>query len=115
MSVTFAKLTDRVVAELINRYSIHEIPELNNVQIMGILRVATDQIIEALSEGEDVALDGFGRFYPDIKPPKKVHSGITGKKYNIGPRVIIKFNAFNKMSKEVSKLIRWVTPISIGE
>lgn len=103
MSVTYAKLAERLASAL----SDTDI-ELTQDQAHDVLHVVMDLIIDALANGEDVALDGFGRFYPDMKPPKKVHSGITRKNYNIGYRVIVKFNAFSRLNSKVRKLLQWM-------
>ena len=103
MSVTYARLAERLSSAL----SDTEV-ELTPEQAHSVLHTVMDLIIDALANGEDVALDGFGRFYPDMKPPKRVHSGITRKNYNIGYRIIVKFNAFNRLNSKVRKLLQWM-------
>ena len=108
MSVTYGKLAARLATVLDNDTTRGSLPRLNSDQITILLKLSADIIIEALSEGEDVELEGFGRFYPNIKPPKTVRSGITQQSYNVGHRVIVKFNPFSKMSNKVDMLLKRV-------
>jgi nucleoid DNA-binding protein len=107
MSVTFTKLAERLALALNNQEDPVVLPTLSQEQASIMSRLIMDIIIDALASGEDVSLDGFGRLYPDIKPPKKVHSGITRKNYEIGYRVLVKFNAFSKLNSRVKNLVRW--------
>jgi len=110
MSVTYVKLVERLVDTLESDERRFNLPELTAEQLITLLKLTINVVIDALAEGEDVALEGFGRFYPEIKPPKKVHSGITRKNYALGYRVIIKFNAFTKLAERVRQLVQWIPP-----
>lgn len=98
MSVTFQKLSDRVHAETEKDLGF---PSLTRNQVLLLLTSSFDQIGHALSHGEDVYLEGFGRFYPDCKPARKVKSGLTLATHTTKPKVFVRFNAFKSLSGRV--------------
>lgn len=108
MSVTYGKLANRILEDLEEKQ--HPLRCLSQEQVILILRVGNEVIMDALSEGEDVELEGFGRFWPDIKPPRALHSNLTQSEHQIGHKVLVRFNAFTKFSQRVHKLLRWLQP-----
>lgn len=108
MSVTYGKLANRILEDLESKQ--HPLRCLNPDQVASILRAGNEAIMDALSEGEDVELDGFGRFWPDIKPPRALHSNLTQSEYQLGHKVLVRFNAFTRFNRRVHKLLRWVRP-----
>jgi nucleoid DNA-binding protein len=59
----------------------------------------------ALANGEDVYLEGFGRFYPDCKPPRKVRSGLTDEIHTTKFKVFVRFNPFKQLNLRVQKYL----------
>lgn len=102
MSVTYQKLSSRL------QQVIQKDQDLNNLdpeQISKLLRVAFYLIGEALSNGEDIYLEGFGRFRPDCKPPRKIKSGITETVHMTDYKVFVKFTAFKQLNNQVQKFM----------
>ena len=81
MSVTFNKLSTRV-QEVAQKEKVFK--DLSPQDIALLLRYCFFYIGEALSNGEDVYLEGFGRFRPDCKPPRKIKSWITEQTHMTG-------------------------------
>jgi len=66
------------------------------------------EIGDALAHGEDVYLEGFGRFYPDCKPPRKVKSGLTSETHMTKFKVFVRFNAFKQLNGRVQKFMHHI-------
>jgi nucleoid DNA-binding protein len=98
VSVTFQKLSTRVLLEIEEDPNF---PTLSSNQILLLLTRSFDQIGTALSHGEDVYLEGFGRFYPDCKPPRKVKSGLTSEIHTTKHKVFVRFNPFKTLNRRV--------------
>lgn len=102
MSVTYQKLSSRL------QNTIRQDAELNSLnqdQIAKILRAGFYLIGEALSNGEDIYLEGFGRFRPDCKPPRKIKSWITESTHTTEYKVFVKFTAFKQLNNQVQKFL----------
>jgi len=102
VSVTFQKLATRVwtVVDQDPHY-----PKLTQQQLMALMYRMFDEIGDALSHGEDVYLEGFGRFYPDCKPPRKVKSGLTAETHMTKFKVFVRFNAFKQLNGRVQRFM----------
>lgn len=102
MSVTFSKLTARVYEDLEQAQESGEIPP----QVVAhIVNRVFYHIGDALASGEDVYLEGFGRFHPDCKPPRKVKSGLTSEVHTTEHKVFVRFNAFKQLNTRVQRLL----------
>lgn len=112
MSVTYNKLGKRISKRL---NLLEEDAEKELPRITEILRVAFVEIGSALANGEDVYLEGFGRFYPDFKPPRKIHSGITNKEYMTKRKIFVRFNAFKGLNSKVQKYLKQLGFSTEGE
>ena len=97
MSITYGKLSKRVKSDMTDL----GFQKLTDNQANAICRLVFANIAEALSEGEDVYLEGFGRFYPNCVPPKKVKSSLTGREMVTDYKVVVKFNSFSKLDEKV--------------
>lgn len=102
MSVTFQKLAARIQAEIEND---PKVGTYTQTQLMYIMNRVFHHIGDALASGEDVYLEGFGRFYPDCRPPRKVKSGLTDKEHTTKYRVFVRFNAFKQLNNQVRALL----------
>jgi nucleoid DNA-binding protein len=98
MSVTFQKLATRIQKSYDND---PDAPQITQPQLVGIMHRVFYLIGDALSSGEDVYLEGFGRFYPDCKPPRKVKSGLTSSTHVTDYKVFVKFNPFKQLNNQV--------------
>ena len=98
MSVTYQKLADRLQADLEND---PHYPKLSQQQVMRLMVNTFQHISDALAYGEDVYLEGFGRFYPDCKAPRKIKSGLTSQTHITKYKVFVKFNAFKQLNRRV--------------
>lgn len=100
MSVTYNKLSERVAKNL-------EVKGvyIDSVAIKGIIRMAFNEIGDALSSGEDVYLEGFGRFYPDYRPTRVIKSGLTKEEHTVHKKVCVRFNAFDKLITKVQDFL----------
>jgi nucleoid DNA-binding protein len=70
-------------------------------EILGLMHGVFYQIGDALASGEDVYLEGFGRFYPDCKPPRKVKSNLTEEEHTTPFKVFVRFNPFKQLNDKV--------------
>ncbi len=98
MSVTFSKLADRVDA-LVKDYP------RSKVDTKTILRLAFLEVGNALAAGEDIFLEGFGRFYPGYRPTRTVKSGLTKSEHVVGLKALVRFTAFDKLNVRVQKYL----------
>jgi nucleoid DNA-binding protein len=102
VSVTAFKLALRVQEDLEKAGVIKGTdPQL----LLKIMNRVFYQIGDALAAGEDVYLEGFGRFYPDCKPPRKVKSGLTSEVHTTDYKVFVRFNAFKQLNKRVQEFL----------
>ena len=107
MSVTYLKLASRV-QNMVKKEA--ELKDLTQTQIIALMRCSFYLIGEALSNGEDVYLEGFGRFHPDCKPPRKVRCNLswateTEQEHVTDYKVFVKFTAFKQLNKQVQKFM----------
>ena len=102
MSVTYHKLSGRIHKAIAKD---KELKDLTPAQIAKVLRYGFLLIGEALSSGEDIYLEGFGRFRPDCKPPRKVKSWITDQTYTTDYKVFVRFTAFKQLNAQVQKFM----------
>jgi nucleoid DNA-binding protein len=96
-------LADRLQEELENDPNY---PKLTQQQVMGLMTGVFKHISDALAYGEDVYLEGFGRFYPDCKAPRKIKSGLTSQTHITKYKIFVKFNAFKQLNKRVQGFLR---------
>lgn len=102
MSVTFQKIASRL------QKVYDDTPDslqLNQQQLIALMTQIFYLIGDALASGEDVYLDGFGRFYPAPRAPRKVNTPITGKS-ETGYRIKVKFNPFKALEDQVEDYLR---------
>lgn len=112
MSVTYQKLASRIQKRFDADPSL---PQLNQQQLILFMSHMFLTIGDALASGEDVYLDGFGRFYPGVNAPRKVNTPITGEG-ETGYRIKVKFNPFKALEEQVeSYLIKIGLPIETKE
>jgi len=102
VSVTFQKLASRVQEDIENN---PDVPHLTQQQLMQLMSRVFDHIVDALAYGEDVYLEGFGRFYPDCKPPRKVRSGLTSEEHMTKFKVFVRFNPFKQLNSRVQSFL----------
>jgi len=101
MSVTYHKLAKRVKTSLDDNTDI----TLTQDEVHKILLTSFGEIVDALSFGEDIYLEGFGRLYPDCKPPQKLKSNLTQEEHLINYRIFVRFNAFKKLNTQVQNYL----------
>ena len=112
MSVTYQKLAARI-QKLFDANP--ELPQLNQQQLISLMTQVFLAIGDALASGEDVYLDGFGRFYPGVSPPRKVNTPITGEG-EVGYRIKVKFNPFKALEDQVEDYLQRIgLPIETKE
>lgn len=99
MSVTYQKLAGRIQND-------PKALDYTQAQLMILMNRVFFHIGDALASGEDVYLEGFGRFYPDCKPPRKIKSGLTSKEHVTEFKVFVKFNAFKQLNIQVQELMK---------
>jgi len=95
VSVTFSKLADRINA------AVKDHVQSADVDTQTILRLAFLEIGNALASGEDVFLEGFGRFYPGYRPARVIRSGLTNTQHDVSRKAVVRFNAFEKLNTRV--------------
>lgn len=99
MSVTYQKLANRLQSD-------PKALDYTQNQLMYLMSRIFFHIGDALASGEDVYLEGFGRFYPDCKPPRKIKSGLTSEEHMTDFKVFVKFNAFKQLNTQVQELMK---------
>ena len=102
MSVTYIKLARRLQPRLMTKEGL----DLTQVEIQRILRAVFFEIGDALASGEDVFLEGFGRFYLDYRPPRRICSGLTKESHMTKKKVFVRFTAFDKLHKQVQDYLK---------
>ncbi|RLA42257.1 MAG: hypothetical protein DRR06_14915 [Gammaproteobacteria bacterium] len=100
MSVTFSKLATRLHPKLEAKGV-----KLEQEDTQEIIRLCFQEIGISLATGEDVFLEGFGRFYPDYKPARKVKSNLTKAEHTTKKKVFVRFSAFAKLTQRVQKYL----------
>lgn len=105
MSVTLNRLMLRMKDSLDET---PEIPQLTQQQVALIVKQVFFHIGDALASGEDVYLDGFGRFHPDVKPPRKVKSGLTSEVHTTSYKIYVKFTPFKQLNEQVSVFLKQI-------
>ena len=103
MSVTLNRIVNRIRNDI---DEIPEIPQLTQQQLSYLLKQVFFQIGDALSSGEDVYLEGFGRFHPDVKPPRKIKSGFTSETHVTGYKIYVKFTPFKQLNTQVASFLK---------
>lgn len=101
MAVTYSHIAKRL-KDAFSREGIR----MSEEDLKVFCKLFTQEISEALSKGEDVYLEGFGRFYPAFKPSKRLKSGITQKEHLIEKRVVIKFKPFERLNTKAQEFLR---------
>jgi nucleoid DNA-binding protein len=102
VSVTFQRLADRIQEGLKDE---DKLKELTQAQIIYMLKCSFLYVGDALSNGEDVYLENFGRFHPDCKAPRKIKSGLTDKTHVTDYKVFVKFTPFKQLNAQVQKFM----------
>lgn len=102
MSVTFAKLATRIQSDL---EAVTDDPKFKQQEVLAIMHRVFYHIGDALASGEDVYLEGFGRFYPDCKPPRKVKSNLTEEEHTTDFKVFVRFNSFKQLNNRVQNFL----------
>lgn len=100
MSVTYNKLVERVHNNLSRLGYTYDKDDVARIITAGYFSVA-----EALSSGEEVFLERFGRFYVDVKPPRKIKSGLTAKEHQTKSKAFVRFNPFSDLTKGVQRYL----------
>jgi len=101
MAVTYQKLAGRVKNTLDAEGSLN----LSTNDVHRLLLATFGEIITALSTGEDIYLEGFGRLYPDCRAPKHVKSGLTKEEHTTGYKIFVRFNAFKNLNVRVQSYL----------
>jgi nucleoid DNA-binding protein len=112
MSVTFSKLAIRVLEDL---EKLNDDPKFKQQEILALMHRVFYHIGDALASGEDVYLEGFGRFYPDCKPPRKVKSNLTEEEHVTDFKVFVRFNSFKQLNSRVQNFLESFGLKSEGE
>jgi nucleoid DNA-binding protein len=105
VSVTFNKLALRILADL---EKIDDDPKFKQQEILVLMQRVFYHIGDALASGEDVYLEGFGRFYPDCRPPRKMKSNLaslTVEEHETQFKVFVRFNSFKQLNSRVQNFI----------
>ena len=112
MSVTFAKLAARIQSDLDKDTND---PKFKQQEILAVMHRIFYHIGDALATGEDVYLEGFGRFYPDCRPPRKVKSNLTEEEHTTDFKVFVRFNSFKQLNNRVQAFLESFGLKSEGE
>lgn len=82
---THAALNSRSPVDRDRRYTQAEVEE--------VLRMAFDELRDALEEGDDLSIRKLGRLWMDTRPPRRVVSHLNGevREYQVGERRRIRF------------------------
>ena len=92
MSITKAHLAD----------SIHNQLGLPKIQSVQALESIIEIIKNALENGEDVLITGFGKFYVKEKRERRGRNPQTGEDMMLGPRRVVRFKCSEKLRERVN-------------
>lgn len=76
-------------------YTIYECQDF-----LDIFRLTIEELI---LEGKQVSLTGFGTFSPKYSKPRVMHSGLTGKDYEVPPGMTMKFVVSPAFQEELKR------------
>ena len=75
---------------------------LRKVDIEKIINTMLDEMAQCMIDGEDIRIDGFGKFLSRIRKERIAFDSINRQKIRLPERRVIKFN----ISKGIDKFIR---------
>ena len=75
---------------------------LRKVDIEKIINTMLDEMAQCMIDGEDIRIDGFGKFLSRIRKERIAFDSINRQKMRLPERRVIKFN----ISKGIDKFIR---------
>ena len=75
---------------------------LRKVDIEKIINTMLDEMAQCIIDGEDIRIDGFGKFLSRIRKERIAFDSINRQKIRLPERRVIKFN----ISKGIDKFIR---------
>lgn len=59
--------------------------------VSDVLEATFSTILEGLNNGEDIAINGFGKFVVKVRPSRKSTNPKTGESIIVKPRKVVKF------------------------
>ena len=93
MSITKAHLSD----------SIHNQLGLHKNQSVQVLESILEIIKNALENGEDVMITGFGKFYVKEKGSRRGRNPQTGEDLMLGSRRVVRFKCSGKLRDRINR------------
>lgn len=58
-------------------------------------------LIEVLNFGENVNINGLGKFYVKVKPPRTITNNLSGKEVLVDQKFSVAFRGSKKLAKEI--------------
>lgn len=58
-------------------------------------------LIEVLNLGENVNINGLGKFYVKVKPPRTITNNLSGKEILVDQKFSVAFRGSKKLAKEI--------------
>lgn len=73
----------------------------NEKQISTVLAGVRCALVEVLNLGEDVNINGVGKFYVKVKPPRTITNNLSGKEVLVDQKFSVAFRGSKKLAKEI--------------
>ncbi|MBE8215338.1 MAG: integration host factor subunit alpha [Endozoicomonadaceae bacterium] len=83
---------------------------VNKKESKALVQAFFDTLSDALIQGNNVKLSGFGNFILREKSARPGRNPKTGQEVTISPRRVVTFKAGQKLKKEVTRLAKNNTP-----
>lgn len=73
----------------------------NEKQIGRFMSGVRSALIEVLNLGENVNINGLGKFYVKVKPPRTITNNLSGKEVLVDQKFSVAFRGSKKLAKEI--------------
>ena len=73
----------------------------NEKQIGHFMAGVKTALIEVLNLGENVNINGLGKFYVKITPPRTITNNLSGKEILVDQKFSVAFRGSKKLAKEI--------------
>lgn len=66
-----------------------------------VLCGARQALVDVLNVGENVNINGVGKFFVKVRPPRTMTNNLSGKEVLVGQKFCVAFRGSKKLSKEI--------------
>ncbi len=73
----------------------------NEKQIHVFMSGLKSALVEVLNLGENVSINGLGKFYVKVRPPRTITNNLNGKEVLVDQKFAVAFRGSKKLSKQI--------------